>query len=117
MSTVECFPYIFDDETITVLKKNNIRTALDFLNESPESIGKILKLRFKVSYSISDGHVVDQKILYSTFIPQCSFSIIQDVVDVREKLVDAFREKPSTALNFLNRIRENRFTIPSGIQE
>lgn len=67
MSTIECFPSFFDDEAITILRKNNIRTILDFMNETPESIGKILKLHFKVSHSIRDSRVVDH-LYYSMFV-------------------------------------------------
>lgn len=49
MSTLECYPSVFNEITISLLKRNNIRSILDFLHETPESTGKILKMSFKVS--------------------------------------------------------------------
>lgn len=50
MSSLNYYSSIFTTEQLAKLRHRNIITIMDFLQESPESISKMMNLRFKVSH-------------------------------------------------------------------
>ena len=53
MSLVEFYTEIFNENMIVLLKKKDVRTVIDFLQKSPEDIGKILNIPVRVNNHVT----------------------------------------------------------------